>query len=208
MRADAPDRRLCYFALLDALRQPGCPLCRAAAEATASWLRSLFHEQVTDAEIRIQLRAGGTFCARHTEQALRAGDALGGSIIYGDLARQALDAFPARWRPRCSLCDYEVGVVGAMGQTLLRHIANEEVRALFDESDGLCFAHLRALVTRRPDPRLGLLTALQKAKLESLARECDAFVAKAAYDNPDRATAREATAWKRVARTLGGGTGA
>jgi hypothetical protein len=192
---------------LDALRQPGCPLCRLAAEASERWLRSLFHEQVTDAETRLLLRRQGAFCARHTEQALRTGDPLGSSIIYGDLARCALEIFPAKWSPRCPLCEQEEEVVGAMRNTLLDHIEEADVRSTYEGSDGLCLPHLHGMVPRGRDPRVDVLLAIERGKVAALSRECEGFVAKSHYDHPGELTRGEATAWRRAARKLGGGHG-
>lgn len=207
MRGKQPDRRLCFYDLLDALRQPGCPLCHLAAEASERWLRSLFHEQVTDAETRLLLRRQGAFCARHTEQALRTGDPLGSSIIYGDLARCALDAFPAKWNPKCPLCEQEEQVLGAMRNTLLDHIEEEDVRVDYEASDGLCLPHLYGTVGRGRDPRADVLLAIERGKIDALSRECAGFVAKSHYDHPGELTRGEATAWRRAARKLGGGHG-
>ncbi len=200
-----PGRRLCFHGLIGALRQPGCPLCRLVAEASERWLRTLFHEQVTDAETRLLLRRGGAFCARHTEQALRTGDPLGSSIIFGDLARCALDAFPAKWSPRCPLCEQEEQVLAAMRITLLDHIGESDVRSAYEASDGLCLPHLHGMVGRGGDPRANVLLAIEREKIGALLRECAGFVAKSHYDHPGELTRDEATAWRRAARKLGGG---
>jgi hypothetical protein len=190
---------------MDALRQGGCPICRLADEASQSRLQALFYELVNDLPTRERLREGGAFCPRHTRQALRIGDPLGGSIIYADLLRRARDANPSEWRTSCLLCDHEAEVVRGMLKVLLDHIEEDDVCAAYRASDGLCLAHLRQARAHSRRPETLRLAALERDIVAGLAKQCDGFVAKSDYRNSQSLCEGEGDAWRRAARKLGGG---
>ena len=55
-----------YFTLLEALEKDGCPVCRIMEEASASYLDTLFYEQVTDVGVRRKLRQARGLCNWHS----------------------------------------------------------------------------------------------------------------------------------------------
>lgn len=207
MRARRPSRHLDFHRLMDLLRQPGCPLCRAACDTSERWLRALFHEQVNDIPTRQRLRRGGAFCHKHTAQALQIGDALGSSIIYADLLRHALDVFPSAWAPRCPLCDREAETVRDMLHVLWDHLPEEDVRALYRASDGLCLPHLAQALERARGADADWLCTVEREKMETLLAECEGFVSKSDYLQRRALAQGERNAWRRAARKLGGGHG-
>ena len=78
-----------YFAVLGALAKHGCPVCRIMEEASASYLDTLFYEQVTDVEVRRKLRRARGLCNWHSWWARRiTSAALGISIIAKDLLEE------------------------------------------------------------------------------------------------------------------------
>lgn len=93
-----------YFTVLAALAKHGCPVCRIMEEASASYLDTLFYEQVTDVGVRRKLRRARGLCNWHSWQARRITNAaLGISIIAKDLIEEEctrLAAFEPRsfWR--------------------------------------------------------------------------------------------------------------
>lgn len=194
-----------FHRLMDALREGGCPMCRLAAEASQSRLRALFYELVNDLPTRERLRAGGAFCPQHTQQALRIGDPLGSSIIYGDLLRRAQDANPSEWRTSCLLCEHEAEVVRGMLKVLLEHIEEPDLCAVYQGSDGLCLPHLRQALARCRRPEAVRLAAMERDIMAGLVNQCDAFVAKSDYRHSKSLCPGEGDAWKRAARKLGGG---
>lgn len=204
MRARRPSCDNVCYELLDCIRQPGCPLCRLATDACERWLCTLFREQVNDGLTRERLRHGRAFCVRHAEQALRIGDPLSSSILYGDLLRRALEALPRKWDPRCVLCEYEADVVQTSCRTLLEHIEGEDMRRAYEASDGLCLPHLRLAVGGKETAASSLLMNIERRRVGTLARECEGFVAKSDYLNDEPLTPGETTAWRRAARKLSG----
>jgi hypothetical protein len=78
-----------YFALLEALGKSGCPVCRIMDEASASYLDTLFYEQVTDVGVRRKLRQSRGLCNWHGWRASNMPTAgLGVAIIAQDLLEE------------------------------------------------------------------------------------------------------------------------
>jgi len=78
-----------YFTLLDACGKEGCPVCRIIEEASASYLDTLFYEQVTDVEVRRKLRQARGLCSWHSAAVTRRPTAaLGAAIIVQDLLEE------------------------------------------------------------------------------------------------------------------------
>jgi len=85
-----------YNDLLEACKQPGCPVCRLVNQAVERYLGNLFYENVNDGDLRAQLRSSLGFCHEHAWLALKPGigDALGVAIIYHDVLTNILRNFP------------------------------------------------------------------------------------------------------------------
>jgi uncharacterized protein DUF6062 len=80
-----------YFGLSAACEKSGCPLCRMMEEASASYLDTLFYEQVTDVGVRRKLRQARGLCNWHSSGLRhRPSAALGVAIITQDLLEEEL----------------------------------------------------------------------------------------------------------------------
>jgi len=81
------------YNLLEACREPGCPVCRLEQRSVERYLDNLFYENVNSAGIRESLRLSMGFCREHAwrtvDQGL--GDALGFAIIYHDVIGATLE---------------------------------------------------------------------------------------------------------------------
>jgi Family of unknown function (DUF6062) len=78
-----------YFALLEALADSGCAVCRIMEEASASYLDTLFYEQVTDVGVRRKLRQARGLCNWHGWRVKNIPTAaLGVAIIAQDLLEE------------------------------------------------------------------------------------------------------------------------
>jgi hypothetical protein len=75
------------YKLLEACREPGCPVCRLEQRSVERYLDSQFYESVNNPAWRDRLRASLGFCHEHAWLAVdqRLGDALGFAIIYRDV---------------------------------------------------------------------------------------------------------------------------
>lgn len=84
------DRYLAYFDLVEAFRQPGCPVCRRVSAASQRYLDTLAYEHVNDPEVRRRLRASWGLCNWHTWiLADRAGAPFAAAAISEDLLKAA-----------------------------------------------------------------------------------------------------------------------
>lgn len=80
------------YKLLEACREPGCPVCRLEQQTVERYLDSQFYENVNSPAWRDQLRASLGFCHEHAWLGVnrRLGDALGYSLIYHDIINSIL----------------------------------------------------------------------------------------------------------------------
>lgn len=78
-------RGLAYYKLLEALKEPGCPICRLGRANVEAYLENLLYENVNDPGVRENILAARGFCSFHAYQLVKIGDALGLGIIYNDL---------------------------------------------------------------------------------------------------------------------------
>lgn len=80
------------YKLLEACREPGCPVCRVEQESVERYLDNQFYENVNSPRWRDRLRASLGFCHEHAWLAVdkRLGDALGFTIIYHDVVNSIL----------------------------------------------------------------------------------------------------------------------
>jgi hypothetical protein len=204
MEPEPPFRHIGFHQLFDAMRQPGCPICRVASWAIHRLLDSLFHGHVNDPGMREELRRATGFCARHLGSAFRAGNPLGGSIIYGDLARHVADHLDDKPPAACPCCVCQTTAAADAIATLLEHVQEEDVRATYQGGDGLCLPHLRQALSHRDAPGRLLLAQLERDKLNRLAEECETLVGKSDHEHIRDELGSERDAWKRTARKLSG----
>jgi len=82
-----------FFNLLDACREPGCPVCRLEQKAVHRYLDSQFYESVNDPDFRDHLRGSLGFCREHAWLTINRhlGDALGFALIYNDVVGDLLE---------------------------------------------------------------------------------------------------------------------
>jgi hypothetical protein len=86
-RIDKPLPNVITYKLLEACREPGCPVCRVEQDSVERYLDNQFYENVNSPRWRDRLRASLGFCHEHAWLAVdkRLGDALGFTIIYHDV---------------------------------------------------------------------------------------------------------------------------
>ncbi len=94
------DRHIAYQKLCEAVKEPGCPVCRLTLEAVASYLDHLMYADVNAIRLREQLRLSRGFCPEHARQVLGIGHALGVAIIYKDVIDNLIRALETgEYRP-------------------------------------------------------------------------------------------------------------
>lgn len=104
--ASPSSKFITYFQLLDAFREPGCPVCTRLEEGAMKALDSLMYEQVNDPITRDRLAESHGFCNWHAWMLPSIGNsALGVALIYRHLLQETLEhlegaAGPSRPRGR------------------------------------------------------------------------------------------------------------
>lgn len=76
-----------YFELLDACREPGCPLCRLGHRSAQRHLSSLIYDGVNDLTLRATLRDSYGYCFHHAWLLPHSGESapLGIAVIHRDI---------------------------------------------------------------------------------------------------------------------------
>jgi hypothetical protein len=76
-----------YFELLDACKEPGCPLCRLGHRSAQRHLSNLIYDGVNDVPLRATLRASYGYCYEHAWLLPESGDSapLGIAIVHRDV---------------------------------------------------------------------------------------------------------------------------
>lgn len=159
--------------LLDALVQPGCPLCRVEAVTAQHHLEALLDERLTLPDAHQRLLASRGFCAEHSwallPAALAAQSARGIALLYApllnDLLRHWLDPTlrqrwlrPERPCPVCQILDRTVPAYRTEFIYLLQRRSDPPASAL-------CLPHLAALAPHiPPDTGAHLATAAGNAR--------------------------------------------
>lgn len=204
-------RHTTFFELLDALDQPGCPLCRLAQGSVRQYFSSLGYEQVNDVELRAELRAGGGFCPRHAWSFLEdSGNRLGVAIVYRDLLHHARIGLKSGRRSAggglgrrlarllaggrepapdgrppahpCSACRAEAEAETRYRSTLLEHLGEADVRERYAAAGGLCLPHLGRSLEAGPSVEdLAWLRRDAETRLGSLVAELDEYIRKHDY---------------------------
>jgi len=164
----------------------------------------VFHGYVNDPGVRDELRRAAGFCQRHSEQVVRLGNPVGGSIIYADVLRHVADHLADSASATCPCCCAETTTASNAVATLLEHIEEEDVLAAYGGGQGLCLPHLRLALRQRGGQGRALLEEQERGKLQALADECEARVRKSDYQHIGTELGPERDAWKRAARKLAG----
>jgi len=79
-----------FYDLRDAMKEPGCAVCRLRAIASERFIEGLIYEKVNDRGLRATLRLSRGFCHEHSWLLDRSGAALGTAIITHDVLKHVL----------------------------------------------------------------------------------------------------------------------
>ena len=208
------ERHSFFAAVLDAMREPGCPLCRMLAAASHHYLDGILYEAVNTEEFRARFRAARGFCPRHSREVAGFESALGATILLREVLGDALD----RWRlaaakgraikpPRakCPACVTEDALVRNFLDTTFGHIGDARLLDAWRASDGLCVAHFEALLAEAPAKTRVALVEIEAAKVERLLKRLDEFSRKCDYRFAHEPKGDEGRAWlDAISKSAGG----
>lgn len=220
-----------YFDVVEACREPGCPICRLSRQEVKKYLDAILYDCVTDPDIRDVLRASQGYCHTHGWQLSTVGRGylLGISILYDDVLDvvgndiRKLKPGSARGhpltrlfsgkqaapdsRPRCPAC-LVVEEVEAMALKLLcQGLSGRDdgmVEAL-NASDGLCLQHLRQAFTSFADRTAGdMLLASAQQRIDAIRAGLQEFIRKNDHRFQHEPVGAERESWKQALTFLVG----
>jgi len=212
-----PGEHIIYHELIEALRQPACPICRLCERAVAQYLDAVLYEQVNAPSFRDKFRDAMGFCAQHAAALAGAGRALGIAILYQDILGTLLQYAKRRpsseeWRAlltghgACPACQQYLTMEHAYLGAFAEYLEKEAFRAALEASDGLCLAHLGALLgyPMNEDTAQFLITHHLR-RWEKLDQELREFIRKNDYRFRDEAFGPEGDSWQRALQQLTAG---
>lgn len=204
----------------------GCPLCRLAAKAEATYLDSLNYERVMDFNTWDALQASRGLCERHSRaweklNGCALGLAMVNRVVLLNLQRATEpDAPKGKLKDRlfrrgggpatladaleptgdCPACTLAVQTAERFADVLLKDIREPEAQALLQACGGLCLPHLRMTLRRPGAPRgEAALIAAHRAVWAALMAELEEFIRKNDYRFQDeKVTEGEGTSWRRA----------
>ncbi len=223
-----------YFDLLDALKKPGCPLCRRLKQLSLRFLDNLFYERVTDVGTRVGLSKAKGFCNWHgwmSTEIPHTGSGI--AIIYKDLLdaeirelsgwEETRNSSDKRRRPRlrknyqsvflsswaekaaCPICEWVREHERFEMGVLLDFIDEEAFSREFEKSSGICIRHLLRIVEGfDKHSNLPLLVERQVKKYKSLSNELEEYIRKLDYRFSEEPKGPEVDSWKRVLEQFSG----
>lgn len=197
-----------------------CPICSFVAIAIRRHIESLFYEMVNDIPTREAIRKSAGFCKPHSLLVAEQADALGTSLIYGDVLKNELTALDdgqfdrppntvgavARildgsmpGRAACPACREERGQSEIAIDALLEGMRHDEFAAAFGRSAGLCLPHFRVAFLRARDPAAWRrVLEVERAALARLTGELQALARKYDYHNAEVEMGDESDSWRRA----------
>ena len=206
---------LLSFDLLDDLRHPGCPMCRAAARVGRQYLNSLMVSDINDPRVREQIGRSGGLCREHVllavEEAAGRSDRLGMALLSELLleiaANRLRKAKVAALRPRflrpsqrerlCPACTAEAVITDGYADILVDS-PGVEVMSLFEREDrGLCLPHaVNALARARNPSEVTLFADAWSRPARRMRKQLKDLIRKHAYNHRHEAPGVEADSWR------------
>lgn len=223
-----------FYDLRDALRRPGCPVCRLKADAVDRFLDGLLWESVNDPGQRRKIRRAQGFCRDHAWALVRTSASLGVAIITRDVLQDLLraveglssrsddsvlgrvwgalghgePALAAHLEPRadCPACVWVEKVEDAILSTLVEGLLGEDgLLADYEASEGLCLPHFRRAVARVRDRKvLEALVNGQRVIWGRLVAQLDESIRKSDHRFLEEEWGEETGAWLRAIAALVG----
>jgi hypothetical protein len=215
-------------ALMAALAQPGCPLCRLSAAAVETCYAQLARPDAPPDLAEALARAHG-FCVAHGWEAAcrlpppvlarllgpalatcqQAAERLAAAAALPPTARAARRAVRrarAALAPtaRCPLCTVEAAAVATGVQLLLAALSRADGAAAYRASEGLCVRHARQALAAAPLEAVPLLLERLAAPLDTLLTDIAQYYRKATWEFAHEPKGEEQQAWLRgIARWAG-----
>ncbi len=205
-----PDTTATFADLRRFLTEPGCAVCRCAAQTTARFFEALLDEYINDPETRQELRDAGGFCPFHAGELLGRKNPLGTAILLADLlAQRRTQLERGRALPgsaaggRCPVCAAERETERRAAEVFARGMDGGTLQEEWAASEGLCWPHFCAV---RPLARRSRATldAHQGRCLDAILGDLRALIDSFDYRYHGGRTPEVESAWRRaVPRAVG-----
>ncbi len=213
----------------EALKQPGCAICSLSVNAVRKSADGFLYENALNPLVREPILKARGFCPEHTRllaaiELSSDGSTLGINQIYGQLALAVTDELAAAVKPRritalpawlktghksnplppCPLCklgeESAVNYLSALFEEL--ELENSATRAIYSQSDGLCYAHLRSGIhlhaSSYPDATQFLVEHTGR-QLTELSAQMQEYIRKHDWHyREEKVSPEESNAWKRT----------
>lgn len=203
------EKHVSYFKMLESFRENGCPLCSRNKTAANNYIDNLLYENVNDPEIRKRLRESLGFCSVHSQLLLQLSDSFGTAIIYSDLLSQfekILEQNYSRFfqRKKCRVCELLEIETKENIELLVRYADDPEFKKKFEQSEGLCAAHLIELLTSCTNQRQReYFLSIHKKKVEVLKKDLNELIRKNNYRfHQEKITEAESKSWIKAVNLL------
>jgi hypothetical protein len=230
-------KQLGYYRLRDVLHISGCAVCKLVTEAGEKLLSNLFYERVNDPLTRKTLEVSDGFCEWHDWLAARMSSAQSGlAVIYRGIlegvlerlkvervsadAGQQKNGFAGLFRngsglppllkraSECCICFHTENTEDHYLLDLIIWFDEEELRASFDRSVGICLPHLDMVIARYPShENLPAPIEAQRIKCEELEAHLNEYIRKLDYRFAQEAPGIEKDSWLRAVELLAGKAG-
>lgn len=225
-----------YFKLLDALQEPGCPLCGLVVRDGLSYLDSMMYERIMDVPTRMELMDSFGLCSWHTWQLSRLPQISSPDLGYAILASDLLGKFhrlaatvPGRSgrrlkgvfgkkrggigsrikRQSCPACAHVARFESYHMRQLLDQFLDEEVSKRYGASQGICLPHFfMAEGEFSAHPNFNKLRESQAAMAKALRDTLERYIDKHDYRKREKFTPAEAKAGRAAMEFLCGKPGA
>ena len=197
--------------LRQGLRAGICPLCRVAHKADREYIWHFFDEGADQGDAIDLVRRACGFCAEHATMLSRIDteamqSTLAISTMFADTFAgivsdlETLSSRDEFVRAPCPACANREDQVTANARYLLDELAtNPGMRARFDESPGLCFAHFEVVWNRaQTDDERGFLGRVQREAATRLLAELADDVRKHDHRYRNETRGSERDAWRRA----------
>ena len=206
---DLDNKEPTLLELLEALAQPGCPICFLAARSVTRHIEAYCRDSVTDVPVRDHLRAANGYCTRHAHQFLEMQDSLAAAITYADILKKMIGVInrtpgqearspvanairrlfgirDSRARPllpqrQCPACEEQQVSERRYLTGLIAHLGEDAVREVFISSRGLCLVHLPVAVELAEGEKLRTLLNVHRKTWSELRGHMNEIVRKADY---------------------------
>ncbi len=212
-----------YFDLLEALREPGCAVCRLLKRDIERHLGAILYEFVLDHSVSGRFRESRGLCSEHGYLLTERGNALGIATLYhavlydllADTERTPIRAprlfggdraTPLDPKAPCSVCVYRDETAARLLALIPVHIHENEFRETYSASSGLCLPHVTELVKSAPAVAQQFMT-LQRPIWERLKAELETFMRRSDFQYAHETIGAEGDSWRRATALISGERG-